>query len=78
MQEKKWPVLILMIGDQNACGRSIHAARVTAGGRHGRVDVRGRGGGGDDDRDRGASNAKAKRELGWQPSHPRLGQGFAT
>jgi nucleoside-diphosphate-sugar epimerase len=26
---------------------------------------------------RGASNAKAKRELGWQPSHPSWRQGFA-
>ena len=27
---------------------------------------------------RGASNAKAKRELGWPPSHPSSRQGFAT
>src|SRR5262245_47251186 len=27
---------------------------------------------------RGASNAKAKRELGWRPSHPSWRQGFAT
>jgi nucleoside-diphosphate-sugar epimerase len=27
---------------------------------------------------RGASNAKAKRELGWQPKHPSWRQGFAT
>ena len=27
---------------------------------------------------RGASNAKAKRELGWQPGHPSWRQGFAT
>jgi nucleoside-diphosphate-sugar epimerase len=27
---------------------------------------------------RGASNAKAKRELGWQPQHPSWRQGFAT
>jgi|SRR5215475_1597709 len=27
---------------------------------------------------RGASNAKAKRELGWQPAHPSRRQGFAT
>jgi nucleoside-diphosphate-sugar epimerase len=27
---------------------------------------------------RGASNAKAKRELGWQPSHPSWRQGFAA
>src|SRR5215467_3414432 len=27
---------------------------------------------------RGASNAKAKRELGWQPRHPSWRQGFAT
>jgi nucleoside-diphosphate-sugar epimerase len=27
---------------------------------------------------RGASNAKAKRELGWQPAHPSWRQGFAT
>jgi nucleoside-diphosphate-sugar epimerase len=26
---------------------------------------------------RGASNAKAKRELGWQPAHPSWRQGFA-
>jgi nucleoside-diphosphate-sugar epimerase len=26
---------------------------------------------------RGASNAKAKRELGWQPSYPSWRQGFA-
>jgi hypothetical protein len=25
---------------------------------------------------RGASNAKAKRELGWQPAHPSWRQGF--
>jgi nucleoside-diphosphate-sugar epimerase len=25
---------------------------------------------------RGASNAKAKRELGWQPRHPSWRQGF--
>jgi nucleoside-diphosphate-sugar epimerase len=27
---------------------------------------------------RGASNAKAKRELGWQPAHPSWRQGFAA
>jgi len=27
---------------------------------------------------RGASNAKAKRELGWQPRHPSWRQGFTT
>jgi hypothetical protein len=27
---------------------------------------------------RGASNAKAKRELGWQPRHPSRRPGFAT
>ena len=27
---------------------------------------------------RGASNAKAKRELVWQPRHPSWRQGFAT
>jgi FlaA1/EpsC-like NDP-sugar epimerase len=27
---------------------------------------------------RGASNAKAKRELEWQPRHPSWRQGFAT
>jgi nucleoside-diphosphate-sugar epimerase len=27
---------------------------------------------------RGASNAKAKRELGWQPRHPSWRQGFAA
>jgi nucleoside-diphosphate-sugar epimerase len=27
---------------------------------------------------RGASNAKAKRELGWQPKHPSWRQGFAA
>jgi nucleoside-diphosphate-sugar epimerase len=27
---------------------------------------------------RGASNAKATRELGWQPRHPSWRQGFAT
>ena len=27
---------------------------------------------------RGASNAKAKRELGWEPRHPRGGVGFAA
>jgi nucleoside-diphosphate-sugar epimerase len=27
---------------------------------------------------RGASNAKARRELGWQPRHPSWRQGFAT
>ena len=27
---------------------------------------------------RGASNAKAKRELGWRPAHPSWRQGFAT
>jgi nucleoside-diphosphate-sugar epimerase len=27
---------------------------------------------------RGAANAKAKRELGWQPRHPSWRQGFAT
>jgi hypothetical protein len=27
---------------------------------------------------RGAFNAKAKRGLGWQPSHPSWRQGFAT
>ena len=27
---------------------------------------------------RGASNAKAKRELGWQPGHPSWRQGFAA
>jgi hypothetical protein len=27
---------------------------------------------------RGASNAKAKRELGWQPAHPSWREGFAT
>jgi nucleoside-diphosphate-sugar epimerase len=27
---------------------------------------------------RGASNAKAKRELGWQPRHPSWRHGFAT
>jgi nucleoside-diphosphate-sugar epimerase len=27
---------------------------------------------------RGASNAKAKRELGWQPLHPSWRQGFAA
>jgi nucleoside-diphosphate-sugar epimerase len=27
---------------------------------------------------RGASNAKAKRELGWQPRHPSWRQGFVT
>jgi nucleoside-diphosphate-sugar epimerase len=27
---------------------------------------------------RGASNAKAKRELGWRPQHPSWRQGFAT
>ena len=26
---------------------------------------------------RGASNAKAKRELGWEPAHPSWRQGFA-
>jgi hypothetical protein len=26
----------------------------------------------------GAFNAKAKRELGWQPGHPSWRQGFAT
>jgi len=26
---------------------------------------------------RGASNARAKRELGWQPGHPSWRQGFA-
>jgi nucleoside-diphosphate-sugar epimerase len=26
---------------------------------------------------RGASNAKAKRELGWQPRHPSWREGFA-
>jgi 2-alkyl-3-oxoalkanoate reductase len=26
---------------------------------------------------RGASNAKAKRDLGWQPDHPSWQQGFA-
>jgi len=26
---------------------------------------------------RGSSNAKAKRELGWQPRHPSWRQGFA-
>lgn len=34
--------------------------------------------GGDDDGDGGAANAKAKRELTWQPSHPSWRQGFAT
>jgi nucleoside-diphosphate-sugar epimerase len=27
---------------------------------------------------RGASNAKAKRELGWQPRHPSWREGFGT
>jgi len=27
---------------------------------------------------RGASNAKARRELGWQPAHPSWRQGFAA
>jgi hypothetical protein len=27
---------------------------------------------------RGASNAKAKRELGWKPRHPSWRHGFAT
>ena len=27
---------------------------------------------------RGASNARAKRELGWQPRHPSWRQGFTT
>ena len=27
---------------------------------------------------RGASNVEAKRELGWEPSHPSSRQGFAT
>jgi nucleoside-diphosphate-sugar epimerase len=27
---------------------------------------------------RGASNARAKRELGWQPRHPSWRQGFVT
>jgi 2-alkyl-3-oxoalkanoate reductase len=27
---------------------------------------------------RGASNAKAKRELGWEPSHPSWREGFRT
>ena len=27
---------------------------------------------------RGASNAKAKRELGWNPAHPSWRQGFAA
>ena len=27
---------------------------------------------------RGASNAKAKRELGWTPQHPSWRQGFAA
>jgi len=27
---------------------------------------------------RGASNAKAKRELGWQPAHPSWRGGFAA
>src|SRR6266568_4998183 len=37
----------------------------------------GRGHGGDhDDRGRGCSNAKAKRELGWQPRYPSWRQGF--
>jgi nucleoside-diphosphate-sugar epimerase len=27
---------------------------------------------------RGASNARAKRELGWQPRHPSWRHGFAT
>jgi hypothetical protein len=27
---------------------------------------------------RGASNAKAKRELGWQPRHPSWRQGFGS
>jgi hypothetical protein len=27
---------------------------------------------------RGASNAKAKRELGWRPAHPSWRQGFAA
>ena len=27
---------------------------------------------------RGASNAKAKRELGWRPAHPSWRDGFAT
>jgi nucleoside-diphosphate-sugar epimerase len=27
---------------------------------------------------RGASNAKAKRELGWQPRHPSWREGFAA
>ena len=29
-------------------------------------------------RARGASNAKAKRELGWSPAHPSWRQGFAA
>jgi len=27
---------------------------------------------------RGASNAKAKRELGWEPRHPSWREGFAS
>ena len=29
-------------------------------------------------RAQGASNARAKRELGWQPAHPSWREGFAT
>jgi len=34
------------------------------------------GGGGDDDRGAGFSNAKAKRELGWELRYPSWRQGF--
>jgi hypothetical protein len=47
-------------------------------GRDGRADVPGEAGAVMMTEIRGASNAKAKRELGWQPSHPSWRQGFAT
>ncbi len=43
-----------------------------------RAADRGRGRRHDDDRVRGASNAKAKRELGWTPRYPSWRQGFAA
>jgi hypothetical protein len=42
------------------------------------ADVRGRGGAVMMTEIGGASNAKAKRELAWQPSHPSSRQRFAT
>jgi nucleoside-diphosphate-sugar epimerase len=62
----------LVVGGHQVVGMTRSAAR-WGGPAAGR-----RGGRGDDDRGEGASNAKAKRELGWQPQHPSWRQGIGA